>query len=146
MSTYGVYYKRILFYIGYPVVSGFCLLIALGAVLQNKILSQVMWFFTYWLVLLLALISTISMTIVVSHFTHFSTSFLQFILFYLFLIPSTTLAFPSFLKLIIFFLPSPSSLPPHLFHHFLTLSFFFSPLLCSRFITSHDCAIYFSLF
>lgn len=66
LSLYGVHYRSLIFHISYSVVSGFCLLIGLGAILQNKVLSQIMWFFTYWLVLISAIVSTVLMVPVVS--------------------------------------------------------------------------------
>ena len=65
LSNYAVHNKNMIFWVSYSVVSGFCLLIALGATIQNKVLSQVMFFFTYWLVLLLILASCIYMVPVV---------------------------------------------------------------------------------
>ena len=78
LSTYAVHDKNTAFYVGYSVVSGFCLLIALGAGLRSKVLSQVMFFFTYWLVFLLSIVSSLVMIMVVSPLSNSHASSLTY--------------------------------------------------------------------
>lgn len=66
ITQYGLTNQNIIFYVFYSVITALCVLLALGVGLRNKVLAQVSFFFTYWLALILSIISCVLMIPVVS--------------------------------------------------------------------------------